>query len=68
MVYWFQNVFFFLLVVPKKLSCVWTFDVFVPQNSLNWVNLGPKQICSYKSGIENHQVALFDGPNKASLC
>ena len=35
---------FFVLVVPQKLSWGRTFEVFGPQNGINWVNRGPKQL------------------------
>ena len=43
----------FVLVVTQKLSWVCTFEVFAPQNGLNLVNLGPKQLCrAYKKKIK----------------
>ena len=33
------------MVVPQKLSWGRTFEVFGPQNGINWVNWGPKQLC-----------------------
>ena len=42
MVCWFQNRF--VLVVPSKLSWGRTLKVFVPQNGLNVLNPGPKQL------------------------
>ena len=41
---------FFGFVVPQKLRWGCNFEVFAPQNSLNWVNLGPKQLWCMQNG------------------
>ena len=51
----------FVLVVPQQLSWGCTFEVFAPQNVLNWVNLDPKQLCRRESMFVINIFNIFSG-------